>query len=74
MQTIRDILDIVLPIVMGILVITIIYYIRLYIKYWKMDKNKIAKLKELDYLISNSTDYKEIVELCKQYDKIKNED
>lgn len=74
MQTIRDILDMVLPIVMGILVITIIYYLRLYIKYWKMDKNKIAKLKELDYLISNSTDYEEIVELCKQYDKIKNED
>jgi len=74
MQTIREILNVVLPIVMVVLIIAIIYNIRLYVKYWKMDTNKIAKLKELDYLISNSTDYQEIVELCKEYDRIKNED
>lgn len=74
MQVIREILNVVLPVIMFILVITIIYYMRLYVKYWKIDTKKIAKLKELDYLISNSTDYNEIVELCKQYDKIKNED
>ena len=74
MQTIRDILSVVIPIVMGILIIAILYYIRLYFKYWRLDKHKADKLRELDYLISNSTDYKEMVELCKQYDKIRNED
>lgn len=74
MQTIRDILEVAIPIVMGVLIVIILYYLRLYVKYWNMDKHKVNKLKELDYLISNSTDYNEIVELCKQYDKIRDED
>ena len=73
MQTTRDILEVAIPIIMGVLIIMILYYLRLYIKYWRMDKHKANQLRELDYLISNSTDYKEIVELCKQYDRIKNE-
>ena len=74
MQMIRDILEVAIPLVMFILIITIIYYIILYVKYWKMDKRKIARLKELDYQIANSTDYKEIVSLCNEYNRIKNED
>lgn len=74
MQTIRDILEVAIPIIMGVLIVIILYYLRLYVKYWNMDKHKANKLKELDYLISNSTDYNEIVELCKQYDKIRDED
>lgn len=74
MQTIRDILSVAIPLVMGILIIAILYHIRLYFKYWRLDKHKADKLRELDYLISNSTEYNEIVELCKQYDKIRNED
>jgi hypothetical protein len=74
MEMIRDILSVVIPVVMGILIIAILYYVRLYFKYWRLDKRKADKLKELDYLISNSTDYKEIVELCKQYDRIRDED
>lgn len=74
MQTIRDILSVAIPVIMGILIIIIIYQLRLYVKYWGIEKHKVKKLKELDYLISNSTDYQEIVELCKEYDRIKNED
>jgi len=70
----RSILEVAIPIVMTILIFIIIYNLKLYVKYWKMDKQKIAKLKDLDYQIANSTDYKEIVSLTNEYNRIKNED
>jgi hypothetical protein len=74
MEMTRSILEVAIPIVMTILIFIIIYNLKLYVKYWKMDKQKIAKLKDLDYQIANSTDYKEIVSLTNEYNRIKNED
>jgi hypothetical protein len=74
MEMTRSILEVAIPIVMTILIFIIIYNLKLYVKYWKMDKQKIAKLKDLDYQIANSTDYKDIVSLTNEYNRIKNED
>jgi hypothetical protein len=74
MEMTKSILEVAIPIVMTILIFIIIYNLKLYVKYWKMDKQKIAKLKDLDYQIANSTDYKEIVSLTNEYNRIKNED
>ena len=74
MQMIRDILEVAIPVIMFILIFIIIINLRLYIKYWNMDKRKMNKLKEIDYQIANSNDYKEIVSLTNEYNRIKNED
>jgi len=74
MEMTRSILEVAIPIVMTILIFIIIYNLKLYVKYWKMDKRKVDKLKEIDYQIANSTDYKEIVSLTNEYNRIKNED
>ncbi len=74
MEMTRSILELAIPIVMTILIFIIIYNLKLYVKYWKMDKRKVDKLKEIDYQIANSTDYKEIVSLTNEYNRIKNED
>ena len=39
----------------------------------KQDKEKIKKLKEIDKLIADCTNYKELVALTNLYNKIKNE-
>lgn len=74
MQTIRDILTIMIPILQFTLISIIVFYVGklIYVSIKEREKNK--KLKEINRLIAEADNYEDIRFFCNLYNIIKNED